>query len=140
MQISHTGFPGRLSGSRFFPSPATGFRSIEARLPSPCTPVALEADQFLDDVVNRFKLREPALGDDAVRRTIGLFQHRIWFRVSCHHFPQWRNPLAGGAAEPKKRPERQSVRIEEYPEDTGGGPFEEFEACGHVCPPGPSVA
>jgi hypothetical protein len=31
----------------------------------------------LDDLVNRFECCKPALGDDATRRTIGFFQHRI---------------------------------------------------------------
>ena len=88
MQIAPTGFPGRLSGYRFFPSPAPGFDRLRRGCQAPCTLVALDPDQFLDDLVNRFKCCEPALGDDAMRRTIGFFQHRIWFCVSCYLFPQ----------------------------------------------------
>ena len=44
-------------------------------MPAPCKSVALDPDQFLDDIVNRLKFGEAALGNDAMRRTIGLFRH-----------------------------------------------------------------
>jgi hypothetical protein len=40
---------------------------------TPYAPVALDPDHFLDDLVNRFEGCEPALGDDAMRRTVGFF-------------------------------------------------------------------
>jgi hypothetical protein len=55
---------------------------------TPYAPVVLDPDDFLDDLINRFEGCEPALGDDAMRRTVGFFQHRIWFCVSCYLFPQ----------------------------------------------------
>src|SRR5205823_4416732 len=42
---------------------------------------ALNPDQFPDDLVNCFEPDETVLGDDAVRRAIGLFQHGIGLRV-----------------------------------------------------------
>jgi hypothetical protein len=83
--------------------------------------VALDPDQFLDDIVNRIQLCETALGDNAMRRTIRLFKHRIGFRMPRYLLSQCRDFLPGSSAEPKKRPEQQSVRIEEYPENTSGG-------------------
>src|ERR1700682_3218730 len=94
----------------------------------------LDPNQFLDDIVNRTKRRKAVLGNDAVGRTIGLFQLCVGLRVPCYLFPQWRNSLAGSAAEPKKRPERQSIRIKEYPQDTGGRSLKQFDACRHLRP------
>ena len=51
------------------------FRTVEDEFASPCKSVALDPDQFLDDIVNRLKFGEAALGNDAMRRTIGLFRH-----------------------------------------------------------------
>ena len=64
------------------------FRSVKDEIAIPYAPVALDPDHSLDDLVNRFEWCEPALGDDAMRRTVGFFQHRIWFCVSCYLFPQ----------------------------------------------------
>jgi len=53
---------------------------------------------IVSSLANRF------LGD-AVRRTIGLFELCVGLGMPCDLFAQRRNPLAGNAAEPKKRPE-----------------------------------
>jgi hypothetical protein len=74
---------------------------------TPCG--ALDPDQFLDDVLNRIKRGKAALGDDAVGRTIGFLELRIGLRVPCYLFYHSRNSLAGDAAEPKERPERQRI-------------------------------
>ena len=73
MQIAHTGFLGHLSGYCFFPSPRRGFDRLRRGCQAPARRLALDPEQFLDDLVNRFKCCEPALGDDAMRRTIGFF-------------------------------------------------------------------
>jgi hypothetical protein len=86
----------------------------------------IRPDQFLDDIVNRTKRRKAALGNDAMRRTIGFFEHRVGLRVSCYLLPQWGDSFAGSAAEPKKRSERKGIRIKEYPQDTGGGPLKQL--------------
>ena len=91
-------------------------------------------------VKHTFDLSESVLGYNAVRRTIGFFQPPIWLCMSCYCFPQRRHPLARRAAEPKKRPERQRIRIKEDPDDAGGGPPKQFDACGHVRTPRPPVA
>jgi len=100
---------------------------------------ALNPDQFPDDLVNCFEPDETVLGDDAVRRAIGLFQHGIGLRVFCYLVSHCRHSLAGIAAEPEIRPERQCIRIKEYPDDTAGGPLKQSNACGHVRAPHPSV-
>jgi hypothetical protein len=46
-------------------------------LHKPPPSVALDPDQFPDDIVNRTKRRKAALRDDAMRRTIGFFEHRF---------------------------------------------------------------
>ena len=77
--------------------------------------MALDPNQLLDDVINRFESRETILGNDAMRGTIGLFQLSVWLRVSCYLLPQWRHSLASSATKPKKWSEQQSVWIKEYP-------------------------
>ena len=101
---------------------------------------SLDADQLLDNDLNRIKRRKTALGDDAVGRTIGFFELRIGLRVPCDLFPQRRNPLTGDATEPEKWPERQSIRIKEYPEDACGRPLEQFDMCGHLRTPRSVIA
>src|SRR6267378_7728542 len=96
--------------------------------------MALDPDQFLDDGFNRLQLREAALRDDAMRRAIGFFKQCVGLRVFRYSISQRRDLLSRRAAKPKKRPEQQSVRIEKYPEDTGGGPVEQFDACRHLRP------
>ena len=108
--------------------------SVGDDLHKPPPSVALDPDQFLDDIVNRTKRRKAVLGNDAMRRTIGLFQLCIWLRVSRYLLPQWRDFLTRRAAKPKKWPEQQSVRIEKYPEDAGRGPIKQFDACRHLRP------
>jgi hypothetical protein len=44
---------------------------------SPCPSISLDPDQPLDDIVNCIKLCEPALGDHAMRGTIGLFNRQL---------------------------------------------------------------
>ena len=117
MHIASTGFPGHLNGHGIFS--AFRLRSITSGRRGR---VALDPDEFLDDRVNRIERRETVLGDDAMRRTIRLFQQGIGFRVSCDLFAQQRHFLAGVATEPEVWPERQRIRIKEYPEDAGGGP------------------
>jgi hypothetical protein len=76
MHIAPTGFPGHLNGYRFFPSKHRGVLiGFGPEFISPCPSVALDPDQFLDDIFNRLKLCEAALGNDAMRGTIGLFKH-----------------------------------------------------------------
>ena len=101
--------------------------------------MALDPDQFLDDGFNRLQLREAALRDDAMRRAIGFFK-QCGLRVFRYFISQWGDSLAGSAAEPKKWPERQSIRIEEYPEDTGGRSLKQFDACRYLRPPRSSEA
>lgn len=62
----------------------------------------LDPNQFLDDGVNRLKLREAALGDDAMRRTIGLFKLCVRFGVSHYFVSQWRDFFTGRATKPKE--------------------------------------
>src|SRR5712671_1746751 len=93
--------------------------SVGDELHKPPPSVALDPDQFLDDIVNRTKRRKAALGNDAMRRTIGFFEHPVGLRVSSYLLPQWGDSFAGSAAEPKKRSERKGIRIKEYPQDTG---------------------
>src|SRR5882762_11916252 len=114
--------------------------SVGDELHKPPPSVALDPDQFLDDIVNRTKRRKAALRDDAMRRTIGFFEHRVGLRVSCYLLPQLGDSLAGSTAEPKKWPERQSIRFEEYPEDAGGRPLKQFDACRYLRPPRSSEA
>jgi hypothetical protein len=75
-----------------------------------------------------------------MRRAIRLFQQGIGFRVSCDLFAQQRHFLAGIAAEPEIRPERQRIRIKEDPKDARGRPLKQFNARGHLRTPRPSVA
>ena len=65
----------------------------------------LDPDQSRNDIINRTKRCELILGDDAMRWTIGLFQHCVRLGVSCYLFSQWRHFLPGTATEPKEWPE-----------------------------------
>jgi hypothetical protein len=106
MHIAPTGFPGHLSGYRLFWFKAPwSSRSVGDELNLAPRRRQSDPDQFPDDVVDRVEPREPVLGDDAVRRTIGLFELCVGLGMPCDLFAQRRNPLAGNAAEPKKRPE-----------------------------------
>src|SRR5258708_5257079 len=60
--------------------------------------------------------------------------------MCCYCFPQCGHPLAGRATKPKKWPERQTIRVKEYPEDAGGGPFKQFHMRGHLGPSRPAIA
>src|SRR5258706_9328603 len=74
----------------------------------------------------------------AITRCAGrsvFFQPPIWLCMSCYCFPQRRHPLARRAAEPKKRPERQRIRIKEDPDDAGGGPPKQLRSRPHTAPP-----
>src|SRR5712672_4865128 len=84
---------------------------------------------------DRIQRSESVLGYNAVRRTIGFFHPPIWLCMSCYCFPQRRHPLARRAAEPKKRPERQRIRIKEDPDDEGGGPPKQLRSRPHTAPP-----
>ena len=107
MHIAPTAFPGRLKRLPLFTADARlSFSPLVTSVLNLARWLALNPDQFLDDGINRLKLREAALGNDAVRGAIGFFKHRVGLRVPCDLFAQWRNSLTGGAAEPKKWPER----------------------------------
>ena len=78
--------------ARFLDAP--GISGGRTSFTSPALSVASDPHQFLDDLVNRLKLREAALGDDAMRRTIGLFKPSVGLRVSRYFVSQWRDFLA----------------------------------------------
>ena len=70
MQIAYTGFPGHLGGCRFFPSNrAAQFRPI-IELHETCLVADSDADEFLNDGINRLKPGKATLGDDEMRRTL----------------------------------------------------------------------
>jgi hypothetical protein len=52
-----------------------------------------------------------------MRGTIGIFKHGVGLRMSCDLLSQCGDFLSCRAAKPKKRSERQRIRIEKYPED-----------------------
>jgi hypothetical protein len=64
---------------------------------TPYEPVALDPDHFLDDLVNRFEGCEPALGDDAMRRTVGFFFSTAFGFVCLAIFSPNRGILSPGA-------------------------------------------
>src|ERR1700722_5639506 len=115
------------------PDAPIGLETGIATLP----PVALDPDQPLDDLVNCIKLCEAALGDYAMRGTIGLFKHGVGLRVSCNLLSQRGDFLSRRAAKPKERSKRQRIRIEKYQEDAGGRPIKQFDMWGYVRPPCP---
>src|SRR4051812_5330494 len=118
MRISPTAFPGRCRGHRFF-----RYRRVGCALR---TVPSLDPDKMSDDLVDRCKRCEPALGDDPMRRPVGLFELGVGFGMSCDPLAQCRDFLAGCAAEPEKRSEQQRIRVKEYPEHAGGGPLEQL--------------
>jgi hypothetical protein len=80
MHLVPTGFPGHLSGYRFFsgtaPRSPIGLEEIERAL---LCRLALDPDQLLDDVINRFESGKTVLGDDAVAGRSAFFSIALGF-------------------------------------------------------------
>ena len=50
-----------------------------------CPAISLDPDLPLDDIVDGIKLCEAALGDRAMRGTVGLFKHCVCTEYRCIH-------------------------------------------------------
>jgi hypothetical protein len=111
MHLVPTGFPGHLSGYRFFsgtaPRSPIGLEEIERAL---LCRLALDPDQLLDDVINRFESGKTVLGDDAVAGRSAFFSIALGFVCLAIFSP------SGGIFSPGRRQTKEMARGTECPD------------------------